>query len=120
MFDDLWVLFSDYVKVPDSEKRKIHAQYSSGRGRKQGLIGQLISTHPCLSWRLLAHALYQMGASRYVGVGVGGVSCHRALNHLQQKFPTGNKYCKHCNISLGDFPRRGGDVSTTSVFPSPA
>ena len=105
MDDDLWEVFSDYVNIPDSEKMKIHAQYYSDR--KQRLIPYLISTHPCLSWRLLAHALYQTGSYLY---GVGGVSCHRALDHLQQKFPTGNTYCKHYSTSLGDFPCRGRGV----------
>ena len=87
MKDSLWDIFSDYVNIPAFEREKIKGQYSSDRERKQAVIPHLISTHPSLSWRLVANALYQMVT------GYGGVSCHRALDHLQQKFPTGNTYC---------------------------
>ena len=82
MDDGLWVLFSEYVNVPRSESEKIRAEYSSDRERKQAVIPHLISTHPALSWRLVANALYQML--------YGNTSCHRALNHQQQQFPTGD------------------------------
>ena len=49
------------------------------------------------------------------GYDDGGVSSHRALDHLQQKFPTGNTYCKQYNTSAGDFPRGGGDVHTVNT-----
>ena len=116
MEDHLWDLFSNFVNIPASEQEKIQYQYSSGRQRKQAVIPHLISTHPSLSWRLVAHALYQMGA------GYDADSSHRALDHLQQKFPTGNTYCKQYNTSAGDFPRGGGDVhtvNTTAMSPSP-
>ena len=118
MEDHLWQVFSQYVNIPDSEREKIQVEYSSDRERKQAIIPHLISTHPSLSWRLVANALYQM-VTGYVGVGD---SSHRALDHLQQKFPTGNTYCKQYNTSAGDFPRGGGDVhtvNTTAMSPSP-
>ena len=117
MEDRLWYYFSQYVNIPDSESEKIKVEYSSDRERKHAIIPHLISTHPSLSWRLVANALYQM-----VVAGYGGVSSHRALDHLQQKFPTGNTYCKQYNTSAGDFPRGGGDVhtvNTTAMSPSP-
>ena len=88
MEDWLWVWFSRYVNIPDSERVKINDQYpSDGQSSQAKLaaIPHLISTHPSLSWRIVANALYRMG----------GDSSHRALDHLQQKFPTGNTYCKH-------------------------
>ena len=117
MKDDLWYYFSDHVNIPYSECEKIKVEYSSDRERKQAIIPHLISTHPSLAWRLVANALYQMVADC-----VGGVSSHRALDHLQQKFPTGNTYCKQYTTSAGDFPRGGGDVhtvNTTAMSPSP-
>ena len=117
MEDDLWWGFSDHVNIPVSEQEKIKVEYSSDRERKQALIPHLISTHPSLSWRLVANALYQM-VTGYDGAD----SSHRALDHLQQKFPTGNTYCKQYNTSAGDFPRGGGDVhtvNTTAMSPSP-
>ena len=119
MEDHLWGLFSRCVNIPYSEYEKIEVEYSSDRERKQAFIPHLISTHPSLSWRLVANALYQMVRTVYDD---GDVSCHRALDHLQQKFPTGNTYCKQYNTSAGDFPRGGGDVhtvNTTTMSPSP-
>ena len=76
MDDGLWDVFSHYVNIPGSELGRIQSQYSSDRERKQAAINSLISGHPAPSWRLVAHALYQMGS-------------HRALDRLQQLFPTG-------------------------------
>ena len=91
MKDWLWDVFSQYVNIPQSEIDKIKGQYSSDSERKQGVIPHLISTHPSLSWRLIAHALYQVVICPYVVVyGVGASSSHKALYHLQQRFPTGN------------------------------
>ena len=81
MKDWLWVEFSHYVNIPESEVMRIKSKYSSDKERKQAAIDYLISSHPALSWRLVASALYQMG--------IYGVSPHRALAHLQQLFPTG-------------------------------
>ena len=105
MSDHLWNIFSHHVKMSSPERRVLSELYSSDRERKQALIPHLISTHPSLSWRLVANALYQTGT-----VYNGGDSCHRALDHLQQKFPTGNTYCIQYNTSAGDFPRKGEDV----------
>ena len=129
MENDLWREFSRYVNIPASERRKIQDQYSSDRQRKQAVIPHLISTHPSLSWRLVANALYQM----MEGTVYGDVSSHRALDHLQQKFPTGTvnnttpprvispagrgrTYCKHYRyrryvpVPVSDFPRGDGGM----------
>ena len=79
MDDGLWEGFSRYVNIPLSERGRIQSQYSSNRERKQAAINSLISGHPALSWRLVPHALYQMMHD----------SSHRALDRLQQLFPTG-------------------------------
>ena len=85
MVDGLWDWFSRYVNIPRSEIVKISVQYPSSSQSKQAAIPHLISTHPSLSWRIVANALYRVRRD----------SSHRALDHLQQKFPTGNTYCKH-------------------------
>ena len=90
MDDGLWDWFSDYVNIPFSERRRIKSQYSSDRERKQAAINSLISGHPAPSWRLVAHALYHMEDD----------SCHRALDRLQQLFPTGTATpCTVCMCS---------------------
>ena len=81
MEDRLWGVFSHYVNIPASERMRIEGLYSSARECRRAVINSLISTHPAPSWRLVAHALYQMGPY--------GASCLRALDHLQQLFPTG-------------------------------
>ena len=84
MEDGLWDVFSHYVNIPQSEVERIRSKYSSDKVRKQAAIDYLISSHPALSWRLVASALYQMG------IWTGwDESPHRALAHLQQLFPTG-------------------------------
>ena len=93
MADWLWDDFSRYVNIPASEIDKIDRQYSSLRERKQAVIPHIISTHPSLSWRLVAHALYRMVILYVYVPGVGDDTSHRALDRLQQKFPTGNTYC---------------------------
>ena len=83
MEDWLWAVFSRYVNIPQSEVERIRSKYSSDKECKQAAIDYLISSHPALSWRLVASALYQMG------MWTGLNSPHRALAHLQQLFPTG-------------------------------
>ena len=83
MKDGLWVVFSRRVNIPESEVKRIRSKYSSDKERKQAAIDYLISSHPALSWRLVASALYQMVT------WTSGDSPHRALAHLQQLFPTG-------------------------------
>ena len=77
----LWDVFSRCVNIPESEVKRIRSKYSSDKECKQAAIDYLISSHPALSWRLVASALYQMG--------IYGDSPHRALARLQQLFPTG-------------------------------
>ena len=82
-----------FVNIPESEQERIKSQYSSNRERKQAAINSLISGHPAPSWRLVAHALYQMGP-------LYGDSCHRELDRLQQLFPTGTATpCTVCMCS---------------------
>ena len=101
MNDDLWRFFSRYVNLSSSEAMKIWTQSSSVKEYKKALIPCLISTHPALSWRLVANALYKMGYQ------YGGDSCHQALNCLQQLFPTGNNCLSRQTTPRLHIPRRG-------------
>ena len=97
MEDVMWVAFSECVNIPLSEIGKISRQYVSLRECKHAVIPHLVSTHPCLSWTIVAHALYNMATylsspSSYL-YDDAVVSCHSSLDLLQQKFPTGNTYC---------------------------
>ena len=83
MDDSLWEVFSHYLNIPQSERKRMGLKYSNNKECKQALSDYLISSHPAPSWRLVAHALYR------VGWEVGRESSHRALTHLQQLFPTG-------------------------------
>ena len=98
MEDRLWDVFSGYVNMRQSEVMRIRGQYSSDRECKQAVIHSLISTHPALSWILLAHFLYQMGVHDYGG------SCHKALDRLQQLFPTGTNNMHECILQCRDRP----------------
>ena len=72
-------MFGHYANILFSELDKIDSQYDSQRECKQAVSLSLISDHPAPSWDLVAHALYQVGED----------DSHRALEHLQQLFPTG-------------------------------
>ena len=86
MSDNLLDDFCDYVNIPEmSEIRR--EDYGSYYGHKLTILIYLESVHPALSWRLVANALYKMGMNESCDVAD---SCHRALEHLQQPFPTGN------------------------------
>ena len=100
MEDVLWWEFGYCVNIPHSELDRIRSQCSSERERKQAVIPYLFS-HPCLSWTLIASALYRM-----VTLGVAGDSSHRALDHLQQLFPTGTVYMYTAHSSLSATYRR--------------
>jgi GTPase SAR1 family protein len=83
MSDGLWRRFGGYANIPDSEMDRIKAQCTSDRECKQALIHSFISSHPAPSWTLVAWALYM--TERYEDDG----SSLRALDRLQQLFPTG-------------------------------
>ena len=85
MDDDKWGDFSHCVNIPGSVQERIRSQYSSAKERKPAAIDYLISSHPAPSWRLVAHALYQMAT---YGIRESD-SSHRALADLQRLFPTG-------------------------------
>ena len=71
---------------------KIDGQCYSLRECKQEVIPSLISTHPSLSWTLVAHALYNIVTYLSSLSDAAAVSCLSSLDLLQQKFPTGIIY----------------------------
>ncbi|CAI8006532.1 hypothetical protein GBAR_LOCUS4771 [Geodia barretti] len=83
MSDCLWREFGGYANIPDSEIDRIKAQCTSDRECKQALIHSFVSSHPAPSWTLVAWALYMTERDK------GDGSSLRALDHLQQLFPTG-------------------------------
>ena len=83
MSDDQWKEFGRSVNTPESELNRIKGQYTSDRERKQALIHSFISSHPAPSWSLVAWALYQ------TVLFSSDDSSHKALDRLQQLFPTG-------------------------------
>ena len=96
MDDNWWHFFAAYINLPASEQNKIESQHASDGDRKLALPHVFISAHPTPSWELVAHALYQMG--------ILDDSCHRALEYLQQHFPTGTVYPEfnsiHCTMYM--------------------
>lgn len=82
--DNQWKTFGRCVNMPRSELDEIEKQCSSNRECKETLIRSFISSHPAPSWILVAWGLYLTGTfSSHDG------SNHKALNKLQQLFPTG-------------------------------
>ena len=83
MSDERWKRFGGYANIPQFERDRIDKQYSSEEKKKQAVIHSLTSTHPALSWTLVARALYKTAWYE------NDESCLRALDRLQQLFPTG-------------------------------
>ena len=81
--DEQWRVFGRYANIPESKLERINRQYSSEREKKQAVIHSLTSTHPALSWTRVARALYWTAWDR------NDESCLRAVDRLQQLFPTG-------------------------------
>ena len=81
-------MYSRYVNTPDSELERIKGQYTSDRERKQALIHSFISSHPAPSWSLVAWTLYLTETF----IETDG-SNNKALDRLQQLFPTGKVFC---------------------------
>ena len=77
--DEQWEVFGVYANIPGSELSKIDSQYDSDREHKEAVSHSLISDHPAPSWDLMAYVLYRVSTD----------GSHRALEHLQQLFPTG-------------------------------
>ena len=88
MSDNLLDDFCDYVNIPEMSDIRRNDDYCSSYAHKLTIFIYLTSVHPALSWRLVANALYKMGMNEHCDVAD---SCHRALEHLQQPFPTGNE-----------------------------
>ena len=84
MSDSQWERFGCCVNIPESELERIKGQYTSDRECKQALVHCFISSHPAPSWTLVASALYKT----VIFIGADG-STHKALDRLQQLFPTG-------------------------------
>ena len=98
MSDGRWEEFGRCVNTPYSELRRIRREYTNDRERKQALIHSFISSHPAPSWSLVAWALYLAG-SIYTDDG----NCHKALDRLQQLFPTGEIFDvlpSYCGTSI--------------------
>ena len=87
MSDRLWRAFGGLINIPDSEVVMIRGQCTNDREYKQALIHTFLSSHPAPSWTLVAWALYITEWNREDG------SCLRALDHLQELFPTGTYKC---------------------------
>ena len=86
MSDGQWEEFGRCVNTPESELERIKRLYTSDRERKQALIHSFISSHPAPSWSLVASALY---LTVFVLSSDADDSSHKALDRLQQLFPTG-------------------------------
>ena len=100
MSDSLW-RFGDYINIPDSELDWIQGQCTNDRECKQALIHTFLSSHPAPSWTLVAWALYRTEWLGEDNLGNKESSCLRALDHLQELFPTGiYNSVNSCSITL--------------------
>ena len=67
--------------MPRSIRDRIQSQFLTDRERKATLLSVYMEEHPNPSWEYVSVVLYQCNK--------GDEECHRALDILQSKFPTG-------------------------------
>ena len=79
--DKLWNLFGKEMDVPESILHKIKDQFHTDGERKAELFRVCVTEHPEPTRERVSDALYRCK--------MGDEECHRTLDSLQSKFPTG-------------------------------
>ena len=79
--DRLWKDFGKVIDVPQSTLDKIQSQYHTDGERKIALLRVYAKEHPEPTWERVSDALYRCK--------MGDKECHRTLDILQSKYPTG-------------------------------
>ena len=76
--DRLWWNFG--MRVPSSTLNKIQSQFHTNGERKAALLSVFATEHPEPTWEHVSDVLYRMGEDE---------ECHRTLDIVQSKYPTG-------------------------------
>ena len=79
--DKLWNDFGKEVNVSESILHNIEHQFHTDGERKAELLRVCVTEHPEPTWERVSDALYRCK--------MGDEECHRTLDILQSKFPTG-------------------------------
>ena len=82
--DELWTPFGKEMDVPESILHKIEHQVKTDGEKKPELLRVCVTEHPEPTWERLSDALYKCK--------MGDEECHRTLDILQSKFPTGEPF----------------------------
>ena len=80
--DAQWNDFGKEVNVPESILHNIEHHFHTNGERKAELLRVCVTEHPEPTWERVSDALYKCK--------MGDEECHRTLDILQSKFPTGN------------------------------
>lgn len=78
--------------MPHSIRVEIESQFPTDRERKARLLSVYKEEHPNPTWEYVSVVLYQCSG--------GDKECHRALDILQSKFPTGVSHAFPSFLSL--------------------
>ena len=89
--------------MPQSIRDRIQSQFPTDRERKAELLSVYMKEHPNPTWEYVSVVLYQCS--------MGDEECHRALNVLQSKFPTGVSHA---------FPSSAAFIFITLLYRAPA
>ena len=69
------------MRVPESTRDKIQSQFHTDGERKAALLSVVATEHPEPTWENVSDALYRCNG--------GDEECHRTLDIVQSKYPTG-------------------------------
>ena len=121
--DKLWKKFGKEADVPNSILHRIERQFHTDGERKAELLRVCVTEHPEPTWERISDALYRCNNEE----------CHRTLDIVQSKFPTGESLipsstcfdpwytrvrCKPCSVheavmlsELASYSRSGPEFS---------
>ena len=77
--DEMWEKFGSNLNVPQSTLDKIKSQFRTDGERKDALLSVYVTEHPRPTWEHVSDVLYRMDDEK----------CHRTLDIVQSKYPTG-------------------------------
>ena len=110
----LWESVGRWMRVPESTLNKIESQFHTIGERKAALLNVYVTEHPEPTWEHVSDVLYRCNK--------GDKECHRTLNIVQSKYPTGVSFLLPFS-SLSIFIHHTPPIPTLSscvLHPSPS
>ena len=99
------------IDVPRSTRNKIQSQFHTDWERKDALLSVYVTEHPEPTWEHVSDALYRCNG--------GDEECHRTLDRVQSKYPTGEcRFPSLLHANTVKPPKKGHFGNSTFVLSS--